>query len=259
MTINLNNNKIIYSIDSEFRDITLYPNPTNFTIIFDKNLPYITEITLSSIEFPNTFYTYTQKRDNISFIITTYNGIKISISIPDGSYTSDMLLNCIQEAFEHLEKNSLITQCFKITFNEISSKVTISSEHKFNIDFTNTGQYASLGKTLGFMNNIYNDNNSYVSENILNVIGEQYIYLLIENWGSIYMCNNTKKIAFAKIILNQQKTYIVYQNNSNFIAKNHKFQIPEKITKINVLLLDKYGNLLEMNQNFSFTLELSHK
>ena len=250
--------KIIYSIDSEFRDITLYPNPANFTINFDKYLPYITDISLSSVEIPNTFYTYTKKRDNVSFIITTFNGIKISINIPDGSYTSDIMLNCIQEAFEHLEKNKTITQNFKITFNEISSKVTISSEHNFSLDFTNTTKYTSLGKTLGFTENIYTDNNSYISESILDVIGEQYIYLLINNWGSVYMCNSSKIIAFAKIILNQQKTYVVYYDNNNFITKNYKFQIPEKITKVNISLLDKYGNLIEMNQNFSFTLELSH-
>ena len=30
------------------------------------------------------------------------------------------------------------------------------------------------------------------------------------------MCNSSKIIAFAKIILNQQKTYVVYYDNNNF-------------------------------------------
>ena len=251
-------NKIIYSVDSEFRDINLYPKPSKFSINIDINTPFITDVVLSSIEIPNTFYTYTPDRDNVSFIITTYDDIKISINIPSGSYTSDLMLNCIQESFEHIEKNKNITQTFKISFNEISSKVTISSNHNFSLDFTNNTIYSSLGKTLGFINNIYTENNTYTSESILNVIGEQYVYLLINNWGSVYMSNTKKIIAFAKIILNQQKTYVVYYNSVNFITKNYIFKLPEKIQTLNISLIDKYGNLLEMNQNFSFTLELTH-
>lgn len=247
-------NKIILSIDSEFRNTALYTNPSYFVYESENNIIDIKEIKLSSIELPNTFYTFSENRKNTSFNIITFDEKKVNIKILNGSYTSDLMLNYIQNIFDNLKKTNILTQEIKIYFNEINSIVTFTSDKDFKIDFENNSIYPSLGKHLGFNEIKYSGSNTYVGESILNVIGEQYLYLTINNWGTI-QTNNTFK-AFAKIILNQQKTYMVYDNTSNFISKSFCFRIPEKIKKLKISIIDKYGNIVEMNQNFSLTLEI---
>jgi hypothetical protein len=246
---------IIMSIDSEFRNKDIYPNSSNFAFEFEECLLNITKVSLSSIEFPNTFYTFTEKRDNISFTITTALNEVLKISLVEGSYTSDLLLNYIQTAFEKLNTDGLTTQTFAIEFNEITSRVTIVSDNTFSLDFNNKTEYQCLGCHLGFTKKIYNGATSYTGEIILNIIGEQYVYLLINEWGDLKAANIKNTSAFAKILLTQQKTFIIYDDRSNFITKEINFKIPEKIRKIRISLVDKYGNLIEMNQDFSLTLE----
>ena len=36
-----------------------------------------------------------------------------------------------------------------------------------------------------YLNDEYSGSNTYTSENILNVIGEQYVYLMVNNWGGV--------------------------------------------------------------------------
>jgi hypothetical protein len=243
------------SIDSEFRNKNIYPNSSNFAFEFEECLLNITKVSLSSFEFPNTFYTFTEKRDNVSFTVTTAINEVLKITLVEGSYTSDLLLNYIQTAFDKLNTDGLTIQIFSIQFNEITSKVSITSNNIFTIDFTNGTEYPCLGCNLGFTKYIYTGLDIYTGEIILNIIGEQYVYLLINEWGDLKAANIKNTNAFAKILLTQQKTFIIYDDRSNFITKEYNFKIPEKIRKIRLSLVDKYGNDLIMNQDYSLTLE----
>jgi hypothetical protein len=251
---------IIVSIDSEFRNKDLYPNASNFIYDFREYLVNIRSICLSSIEFPNTFYTFTEKRDNISFKIKDISNNIFKIELIEGSYTSDFLLNYVQDAFNKLNSSNLTTQKFLISFNEISSKVTISSDLNFELSFGNTTKYISLGRHMGYLNDEYSGSNTYTSENILNVIGEQYVYLMVNNWGGVQVYDikdNSAyiKYVFAKILLTQQKTYIIFDGQSNLITKEYTFRSLEKIKALKISIVDKYGEPIDMNQDFSLTLE----
>jgi hypothetical protein len=247
---------IILSIDSEFRDKELYPISSQFTYNFQNDLVNISQISLSSIEFPNTYYTFTNTRNNDTLKIITNANEVLRLSLLDGSYTSDLLLNYIQNAFNQFLSDGMTEQKFTIGFNEITSKITISSDMHFTLDFTNTTNYPSFGYYLGFTSQkIYSNNLTYTADTILNSIGEQYIYLLINNWGEVKACNMADTSIFAKILLTQQKTFVIYDDRSNFITKEHNFKIPQRISSLNISLIDKYGNLLKMNQDFSLTLE----
>jgi hypothetical protein len=251
---------IIVSIDSEFRNKELYPNASNFVYDFKEFLVNIRTISLSSIEFPNTFYTFTEKRDNISFKIKDISNNIFKIELIEGSYTSDFLLNYVQDAFNKLISTNLTTQKFFISFNEISSKVTISSDLNFELYLGNTTKYTCLGRHMGYLNDEYSGSNTYTSENILNVIGEQYVYLMINNWGGVQVYdikdnNSYIKCVFAKILLTQQKTYIIFDGQSNLITKEYTFRGLEKIKAVKISIVDKYGCPIDMNQDFSLTLE----
>jgi len=144
-----------------------------------------------------------------------------------------------------------------LTFNEISSCCNISNgSEKLNINFTNTTKYPSLGYMLGFRKNIYTCNNNYTSESVVNIVGDDYIFLRINDYGIIYNDNLTYKL-LAKIIINKNKGTTIFDNQANFLSKEYIFKKPVNISTLKIELYDSYGNLLCMDgQDFSATLEV---
>ena len=63
------------------------------------------------------------------------------------------------------------------------------------------------------------------------------------------------KYVFAKIILSQQKTYIIFDAQSNLITKEYTFRSLERIKGLKISIVDKYGEPIDMNQDLSLTLE----
>jgi hypothetical protein len=87
ITTNLN-------IDSRFRDNYYITTASNFNIMLPLKINKITNMQLSSIELPNTFYTISKSYDNYFFSIIANNASAI-IVIPDGNYTPTGLINFI--------------------------------------------------------------------------------------------------------------------------------------------------------------------
>jgi len=243
----------LINIDSRFRDKSIYKESSSFKINIEK-IKFVKYIKLSSIEIPNTFYIFTKKKDNISFIITI-NKTDHPIIIEEGSYTIDLLFNYIQILFNNL--NNSHGYNLMLTFNEISSCCNISNgSEKLNINFTNTTKYPSLGYMLGFRKNIYTCNNNYTSESVVNIVGDDYIFLRINDYGIIYNDNLTYKL-LAKIIINKNKGTTIFDNQANFLSKEYIFKKPVNISTLKIELYDSYGNLLCMDgQDFSATLEV---
>ena len=182
---------IIVNIDSRFRDMKKYPNGSKFIYSLSENLKNCKYIRLSSIELPNLYFTFAESKKNISFIITC-NLLNHTISIEDGMYTPDLLLNSIQQKFDIL--NQIHSFNFKINFNIINGFINIENNRPFKINFSNyPSDYESLGFHLGFRKyiyeSIYNDDDKkyYVkSEGQLDTIGDAYLFLKINDYGIIY-------------------------------------------------------------------------
>jgi hypothetical protein len=182
---------IIVNIDSRFRDMKKYPNGSKFIYSLSENLKNCKYIRLSSIELPNLYFTFAESKKNISFIITC-NLLNHTISIEDGMYTPDLLLNSIQQKFDIL--NQIHSFNFKINFNIINGFINIENNRSFKINFSNyPSDYESLGFHLGFRKyiyeSIYNDDDKkyYVkSEGQLDTIGDAYLFLKINDYGIIY-------------------------------------------------------------------------
>lgn len=172
----------VINIDTKF--IVNNSNTGSFTYKLKYPL-IINYIRLSSIELSNIWYTFTKAKNNISFIITV-DKIDYPVVIEDGSYTSDLMLNYIQDVFNGLNKNHGFK--FQITFNEITSRVTLSnnSDKIFSINFKNNTKYDSLGYSLGFRSDNYSGKLSYYAESILDTIGDQYIYVKVNDYGVLH-------------------------------------------------------------------------
>jgi len=273
---------IIINIDSRFRNKQLYTNSGKFVHSLSEPIKNCKYIRLSSIEFPNLYFTFTEKKQNISFKIT--KGVQTyDLKIEEGYYSGDTLIDEIQKQLD--DANTTLSANFEIVFNYNNSFITIKDDTDFSIDFSNgTSRYPSLGYQLGFRQDTYDAESTVISgspkyaitsESQLDAIGDNYLFLKINDYGVIYhdfedvlikdnlgnIIERQKYIGnknvFAKVIINSNKGEQVFDYGSNFLTKSFVFRQPIDLAKFAIELTDPKGNTVEMvHMDYSFTLEI---
>ena len=282
----------VVNVDGKFRGGIVPTNPTTCNGLPDENSnpgtsssyfvfypsrPYknITSIKLTSMEFPNTFYVFEYAtRENTVFSIveqTPDNGLVYDyphppIIVSDGNYsTADDLVGDIQQLLP-IDK-------YEIKRNPRSNLITISSIYiypgetsprTFTLEFPSTPTVNpngnGIGYNLGFQQLKYTGQSSYTAETVPDVFQDTYVYLSINDYNLIehpeFGQNHFE--AFAKITLPASKNTIVYDNNyTNSTSKEYHFQQPTNINRLEIKLLDAYGNTLDLKgASFSMSLEL---
>jgi hypothetical protein len=253
---------ILINIDSRFRNKNVYPNAGKFTYKLKEKIKNIIYIRVSSVEIPNLYFTISEAKKNNKFVISI-DCVDFTVELEDGFYNSAQIITSIQSQIENIPGQ------MEINLNMANGYVSIMSVANFSIDFTNSGPYPSLGYILGFRKNTYNSvvigEKKYVnSESQLDVIGDNYVFLKVNDFGKIYNFNQTNNNEgeeliysyLAKVILNTPKGDKVFDNN-NFITKKFIFRQPTNIEKIDVELIDPLGFIIDMvYMDFSFTLEI---
>jgi hypothetical protein len=160
---------------------------------------------------------------------------------------------------------------FNVTYDVVSHRVTFSyPTAPFTITFpkSNSNPYRNgIGYNLGFYQSTYSSVqtaplflNQIVGETPPDVIQDKYIYLQINDWNLIEHqdINQTTFPVFAKIQLPGTKNTMVFDSNYiNSSTKEYFFQQPVNINRLEIKLLDAFGNVLESDgENWSMTLEL---
>lgn len=211
----------------------------------------VKSVKITSLEFPNTFYTFSSgTRGNTTIII---NGTMYTIS--DGNYTLSELISDIQ---------AVLPVGYTITLGARTNKITISGPSAFTLNFPVTANLNptanGIGYNLGFLLNSYSGALSYTAECIPDVIQDHYVYIVINDYNLIShpIYGGTNIHAFGKITLQTAKNTTVFDNNfSNSSSKIYYFPQPTNVTKFEVKFIDAYGNVLDLNGgNASITLEL---
>lgn len=257
---------ILLNIDTRFRDTVKYPNSGKFTYTLKEPLKNISYIRLSSIELPITFYTFSQTYNNVSFIIVLMNNTTIPVTIKDGNYTSDNMINYIQGLFNTI--NAEYSTNLRISWDNINYLVTISNSQPFTLICNNENStYFSLGYRLGYRKtnldylaqNIPNYGNpnvtvfSWVSDFFLNITKDEYIFLKVNDYGVIYNDIREKSLLSKLIVYDSQ---FVIDNGSNFLTKMYKFRQPTNISRLDIELIFPFGQTVDMNHiDYSLTLE----
>lgn len=139
----------VISIDSRFRT-DQGSNPSNFLFRLLTPIKNVISVRLSSLEIPNTWYTFSEIRGNTSMVITippanTLLGtITGRVVITEGNYTANTLApnDILIELFTQLN-NTFSSNSFSVYFNPISGKLTISCFTKNNPP---TGGYTYLNQ-----------------------------------------------------------------------------------------------------------------
>jgi hypothetical protein len=282
---------IVLNIDGAFRGNIVPKQPVNCNglsneavnpgtlssnFIFNTNRLYknIRSVKMTSMEFSNSFYTFSAKRGNTIFYITLPSDLttKYTITIPDGNYLDyTIFANAVQSALNTPTPSYAVTLAFTVTYEPISHTIIIAEpSNGFIITFPNTetNPYGNgIGYNMGFLNTTYSATLSptfgdyrVASDQAPNIFQDTYVYLQINDWNLVehQVYGQTYYSVFAKIQLNSAKNTIIYDNNySNSSTKEYVFHQPVNISRLEIRILDAYGNTLDLrSSNFSMTLEL---
>ena len=132
----------VISIDSRFRT-DQGSNPSNFLFKMLTPIKNVISVRLSSLEIPNTWYTFSEIRGNTSMQVNLQTGgiiVAGRIVITEGNYTlnSGQANDLLIELFTQLN-NTFPDNSFSVVFNPISGKLTISCFKKMNLPVNSAG------------------------------------------------------------------------------------------------------------------------
>jgi len=134
-------------------------------------------------------------------------------------------------------------------------------------DDRNTPLPMKFGWLLGFRNGIYENNQNYVAEGVVDLNGPRYLYLVLDDYNN--SVSNNFYSAFNSSILNKNilarisvlpttPFSILAQNNLNVVSISREYFGPIDLQHMNVQLLDEYGRILDLNNmDYSFCLTLT--
>lgn len=284
------------NIDTRFRE-NYYTSPsTNFNFNLPMIFNNVLSMQLSAIEIPPSVFSISKQYNNNYFTININNEQTAVITIPDGTYSNLGIANVINNALQNLGNNF---QYIRFTANTSSDLPDFDPKNGTNqmivdingtntpiqsfslnfqadrlgLDDRNTPLPLKLGWMLGFRNGIYENSVSYVSEGIIDVNGNKYFFLVVDDFHN--NVNNGFYSAFNSSVLNSNilarisfnmdagKTgngpYLTYPNSSlNIVTSTRQYFGPVNIQNFMIQLLDQYGRIVDLNNmDFSFCLSLT--
>jgi hypothetical protein len=235
---------------------------------------------LASIEIPNAWYLFSSSQKNNFFEIElTVNGEKINylITIPDGNYNANTLSIYLNDTYFYNSKTLsalkyinfsidpyALKSCFEI-LKQYTNGLNIQFTLKF-IENINQNSMNTMGWILGFRLGSYLNIEDYVySEGLFDAGYDRYIYVCVNDFQ--YNNNNSHVVCFDQSILNEDviakipmingKLSLVADENNLVLTKVRKYNGPINLSRLQIKILDKFGNLVDLNHmDFSFTLEL---
>lgn len=287
--INVNDlRKRLLNIDSRFR-ANLSEPVGDFQYRLEHTYKNVIRLKISSVEVPNTFYSFSAERQNISFKITTRDITGISqsmiVQIEPGNYTAVELVADIQNQLNANFRDtrgifidvSLNLNTGKITFlnrgvSIVSGVAPTAAAFPTELDFTtqfpttrNNG--LGMGYNLGFREIIVNFTPIPLSGTMLgttavavvDVVMDTYLLLGVNDLHTVeHKTDSNYFQVLAKIIIREDKNAVIYDDGSSFVSNEIIFQQPLNISVLNISLKDTFGDLIDLNGlNYSFTIEIT--
>lgn len=241
-------NVLVVNIDSRLRNRVTYPDASFFQTDIPNCVKDVVSIRLASMEYPNVNPLIQPNRQNNVFMINT-----TKYTIPQGSYSAYQLVVGINQL--------LTSNDVSVSNVDYTGQIVFSS--KTNTTFTLTfpkGEkgYPTLGSILGFGNVVYKGASSYTAEKTINVAADSYLFLRVNDFGSVISPGIDMKPAFAKIILTSGVFTMVMDNGSNLMTRVHECDLPMTIFRLTIEILDYLGNRMAVSSDYSLTLEITY-
>jgi hypothetical protein len=280
------------SIQADFGD----SSGTQFSVVLARQYKNVTSIKIQSLEFENSFYTFTALnpvtglgRENTTMQFIAYDDTDpfnivthtLYITIPDGNYVVttpgvtgptngliETLVSAITVAALADGIPGTVANSISIIQNPQSLKLTFVFGWRFELVFPVTIDAFTqngLGYNLGFYTTQNNLSNTDMPPYTLaantrpDVIQDRYIYIKINDWVQVHhqYPDQTELTAFLKVPLTVPKFQVQYDNTAlDTDTKEFFFPQPTNIQKLEISLVDQYGAVLDM-QGGSFSMSLA--
>jgi hypothetical protein len=270
------------NIDTRFRE-NYYGSPsTNFNMQLPTTFNDVLSMQLAAIELPTTYYNVSKQMGNNFFTIVV-NDMPGVVTIPSGNYKYDAITAVINSALTNLgDPFDKIVFEVNLSANNGSGQMLVGAATASVADITsitlnfqadrngdedrNTPLPLKLGWLIGFRNGIYENNLNYVSEGIVDIVGQRYMYLVVDDRNnnvnnSFYSAFNSSilnKNILARITLHAPNFSVFTENNLNLVTVPRDYFGPVNLQNMTIQLLDEYGRIVDLNNmDFSFCLTLT--
>ena len=270
-------------INTSYRDKYFMTDPCNYLYVLPDKIKNVISLKLSSIELPNSWFLFSEKKKNNYFIIVVnYSEERFiyKIVIPDGNYDYKSIQDFLNQEYFYLSSNNdthLKYLKFSIDPINYKSKIeTINQEqllYKFKYDVvlidpeeTKIELNETLGWLLGFrLGNYLNITDKIISEALFDGGGDRYLYFSLNDYqfnnnldNLVALHNNyLEDHILSKIPVVDGKLSILMDDTLNINNKKRIYNGPVDIARLYIKLLDKDGNIIDLNNmDFSFSLEL---
>ena len=251
-------------IDTVFRSNYIHTKSTDFTYAFPETINNVVSMQIKSIEIPYVWYEYSSYKNNTSFTIHI-SGLTILITIPDGNYTSEELRTMINQIMDTQELD------IRVNYNPFTLLTTVdsSSNSMFTLDFTSES-IVSLGWIMGFRLHKYTGESTYTSESTFGTAKDNYLFVDVDDFHSnhltdavistvkhhslSYIGNNI----MARISITNDANTLLINNASDCILKKRDYFGPVKLEKMNIRVLNRFGDVIDLNKNdYSIVFEVT--
>lgn len=212
-------------------------NPSRFTIALQSPIEDFEYFQLISVLIPNTYYNVTDAIGNKQLII---NGDSFYIS--DGNYNLISLMAAYTAGYSQTDPS------FNITFNPITSVITMNSTTSFTADFTTVPNTAL---TLGYLPVLYtsipNSDGSYdIVATLPPSLSPLGILINMDCVAPTTSTSNLQGLRSSSFMINNNTNsldYTVFNENSQFShSVRSNFNI---INTIQIKVFDLMGNVLQ--------------
>jgi hypothetical protein len=256
---------------------TSVSSASHFVFRIRRQIKNAISIKLSSLELPNTFANFSNARGNTSFKIklnsqTAYTIVNIdSDDVPEYIPNAELLAAAIQAQLRNLPATFEERLTFTCTVNNQGYIVignTDATVVRYDFDFGYTPVeiplFEPLGVLMGFKSTIYsnvliNQTNSITATYLPDLNTDDYIYMNVNDYSTVVpqTINDTYFTVFAKIPVTVDKGKVIHDNDSNNSTnKTYRFLLPSNIQQLEIQLLDRAGQELTFDGNYSMTMEV---
>jgi len=258
------------NIDTLFRPNYESTKPTDFVFHFPETLDRVVSLKLSAMELP-TIPTIdsTNNTFTVTSSIDTY-----TISIPLGAPTLDEIKTLVNAQF--------LDNSIGLNFDALDGKAVFNVDEPdtYIINFTPVSCDAvqlarTAGWYMGFRDLTYTFDTALAASATFGTV-PFYVFLDLDDFNRNYVSNtivstNQRLVAakpspttatsyigntvIARIVLSPDSNTFVADNGSDMVFKKREYFGPVRLDKLRVRLLDKFGYVINLQDDFSFLLE----
>ena len=220
----------ILSIDSNDRDISKWPNSSEFEISCPQNYNNVESIRLVNIQTQNKFYNISEYLQNNKLLVEFNNSSDLSsVILDDGLYNEIQLQDSLKHEFKNIDPS------FIVKFNEVNRKMYIGHpSSSFKLKFTGIISYNNCG--INNYNNIYKQNTKWGLGAILGFDKKEYSSN--SNNNNRFQYENSDWIINSSNIIESPKTIDLNENEQIFI----EVEKLNKSDEIKPYIIDKINN-----------------